>query len=189
VPPGFLLLSWNATGLSEAKTRELLSLALAAYGLIIIAVQESWKDDAALVNGWAAEFGYQWFGLPRKGRKGGGVGFFVHSSLLPWATFQADTTPKHGSCAELAWLVLKLRHRGRSRQVVHLASVYMSNMPNSNHRSPDIACAWEHLQGAVGGRVAAGHQCVLLGDFNARIGCAVLHISRRQRREGPWPSG
>jgi hypothetical protein len=109
VPPGFLLLSWNATSLSEVKTRELLSLALAADGLII-AVQESWKDDAALVNGWAAEFGCHWLGLPRKGKKGGGVGFFVHSRLLPWATFQTDTSPKHGSCAELAWLVLKLRH-------------------------------------------------------------------------------
>ncbi len=50
-----VLLSWNATSLSEVKTRELLSLALPADALVV-AVQESWKDAAALINGWAAEF-------------------------------------------------------------------------------------------------------------------------------------
>ncbi len=70
-PPGLVLLSWNATTqpvyLRYVKTRELLSLALPADALVV-ALQESWKDAAALINGWAAELGYHWFGTPRKGK-------------------------------------------------------------------------------------------------------------------------
>jgi hypothetical protein len=66
-------------------------------------------------------------------------GIKVASNQMPLSRRAAEQN-------ELAWLTLKLRHRARSRQVVHLASVYM---PNSSLPLEDIDCAWEHLKGAV----------------------------------------
>jgi exonuclease III len=62
----------------------------------------------------------------------------------------------------------------------------------ATHKVADIDRAWEHLQCAVACRVAAGHQCVLLGDFNARIGCASTdahHWGRFGDPEGPNTAG
>jgi hypothetical protein len=44
----------------------------------------------------------------------------------------------------------------------------------ATHKVADIDRAWEHLQCAVACRVAAGHQCVLLGDFMHALGVQVL---------------
>ena len=160
----------NARGMTQSKQMEIEDLLL-EYGVSICAVQESHERGSM-----AQHFlHYTWISRPRsrdhikKGR-GGGVGFLVHNSLVANVSV-GDTTGSQ----EVMWLLVD--GSGAENLPLILASVYM---PCESYRTADRDLAFERL-GADLVQYQQRGRVVLLGDFNARVGQALVdddHIGR-----------
>jgi hypothetical protein len=130
--------------------------------LDVLAVIESHED--APVQEIPAIPGYQWFGRPRGGsdsRRRGGVGFYVAETLLPSAKQVLEGLAHPDSM----WL-----HVSGGDRPLRLCAAYMPDV--SKHR-PQVTQAFAELAADVHAMQEGGAEVVLMGDFNARVGCAV----------------
>ena len=162
--------SINARGMTQSKQKEIEDLLL-ENGVSICAVQES-HEKGTMAHHFLH---FTWIGRPRgrdhikKGR-GGGVGFLVHNTLVANVSV-GDTTGSQ----EVMWLLVD--GSGSENLPLVLASIYM---PCESYRTADRALAFEIL-GADLVRYQQRGRVVLLGDFNARVGQAIVdgdHIGR-----------
>ena len=149
--------SLNVAGMSEVALADVKRIVV-NQGIDVLAVQESWEGSGQCKVGQIK--GYRWFGRPREGGMHGGVGYFVHCSLL-------HVVQPHTKVEQPDAMWLKVKGNGRMRALC-IGNIYM---PTDNSPAAQKREAFEKLKLDMASFRRKG-ELLLIGDFNARVGSA-----------------
>ena len=133
---------------------------LSRHNVDIVALQETRLAEAASLR--EKDYTFYWHGKPKDEKREHGVGFAVKNSLL-----KMIEPPSNGSER-----ILTMRLNTTSCPVT-LISVYAPTLMASSDTKDEF---YENLCATLL-KVPSSDQVVLLGDFNARVGCAPLSWS------------